>query len=225
MTMKKNEGFKYLAGISFVLTAVLEVAFYIQVGKLIGYFSMDISMWIDVIGKVLTGIAVLVEMPILVFAGSAVSLISLGMRMISGGVWMYGVFWTIFWSILAIAMLISLVNKKYARLICFGAGGVEMVHFARAVRQMGASVIELNFRSFFIPLSILLLAVGAILLGIALPEMLEKPKKRKIAVKQPQSGTESKIEQLEKLNALLEKGYITKEEFDTKKDQIMNPKV
>lgn len=100
-----------------------------------------------------------------------------------------------------------------------------MVHFAWAVRQMGASVIELNFRSFFIPLSILLLAVGAILLGIALPEMLEKPKKRKIAVKRPQSGTESKIEQLEKLNALLEKGYITKEEFDAKKDQIMNPKV
>ena len=100
-----------------------------------------------------------------------------------------------------------------------------MVHFAWAVRQMGASVIELNFRSFFIPLSILLLAVGAILLGIALPEMLEKPKKRKNAVKKLQSGTESKIEQLEKLNALLEKGYITKEEFDAKKDQIMNPKV
>ena len=100
-----------------------------------------------------------------------------------------------------------------------------MVHFAWAVRQMGASVIELNFRSFFIPLSILLLAVGAILLGMALPEMLEKPKKKEIAVKQPQSSTESKIEQLERINRLLEKGYITKEEFDAKKDQIMNPKV
>ena len=83
---------------------------------------------------------------------------------------------------------------------------------------MGAGVI-------FIPLSILLLAVGAILLGVVLPEMLEEPKKKEVAVKQPQSGTESKIEQLEKLNALLEKGYITKEEFDAKKDQIMNPKV
>ena len=215
MTMKKNEGFKYLAGISFVLTAVLEVAFYIQVGKLIGYFSMDISMWIDVIGKVLTGIAVLVEMPILVFAGSAVSLISLGMRMISGEVWTYGVFWTIFWSILAI----SYVSKKYARPICFAAGAVEMVHFVLTVQQ--ANVARLSFVSIYVPLSVLILALGAIFLGVVIPEMVRKPKQKSAAGKKPQASTENKLEQIEKLNDLLKKGYITKEEFDTKKEQLM----
>lgn len=225
MMTKKDETIKCLSGLFFALTAVAEIVFYIQLGKLLGRFSISADMWIDMAGKFMVGAAIFAEVPALVLAGSVVSLLSIAMRMISGGVWGYGVFWAFFWSILAISMLISFVNKKYARLICFGAGGVEMVHFAWAVRQMGASVIELNFRSFFIPLSILLLAVGAILLGIALPEMLEKPKKRKNAVKQPQYGTESKIEQLEKLNALLEKGYITKEEFDAKKDQIMNPKV
>ena len=51
--------------------------------------------------------------------------------------------------------------------------------------------------------------------------MTEKPKKKKTITKQAQGGAESKLEQLEKLNALLEKGYITKEEFDAKKKQIM----
>ena len=218
MMTKKDETIKCLSGLFFALTAVAEIVFYIQHGKLLGRFSISADMWIDMAGKFMVGAAIFSEVPALVLAGSVVSLLSIAMRMISGGVWEYGVFWAFFWSILAIAMLISFVNKKYARLFCFGAGGVEIVHFMWAVRQMGTGVI-------FIPLSILLLAVGAILLGIALPEMLEKPKKRKNAVKQPQSGTESKIEQLEKLNALLEKGYITKEEFDAKKDQIMNPKV
>lgn len=218
MMTKKDETIKCLSGLFFALTAVAEIVFYIQLGKLLGRFSISADMWIDMAGKFMVGAAIFSEVPALVLAGSVVSLLSIAMRMISGGVWGYGVFWAFFWSILAIAMLISFVNKKYARLFCFGAGGVEIVHFTWAVRQMGTGVI-------FIPLSILLLAVGAILLGIALPEMLEKPKKRKNAVKQPQFGTESKIEQLEKLNALLEKGYITKEEFDAKKDQIMNPKV
>lgn len=218
MMTKKDETIKCLSGLFFALTAVAEIVFYIQLGKLLGRFSIGADMWIDMAGKFMVGAAIFAEVPALVLAGSVVSLLSIAMRMISGGVWGYGVFWAFFWSILAIAMLISFVNKKYARLICFGAGGVEMVHFTWAVRQMGTGVI-------FIPLSILLLAVGAILLGIVLPEMLEKPKKRKNAVKQPQYGIESKIEQLEKLNALLEKGYITKEEFDAKKDQIMNPKV
>lgn len=218
MVTKKDETIKCLSGLFFALTAVAEIVFYIQHGKLFGRFSISADMWIDMAGKFMVGAAIFAEVPALVLAGSVVSLLSIAMRMISGGVWGYGVFWAFFWSILAIAMLISFVNKKYARLFCFGAGGVEIVHFTWAVRQMGTGVI-------FIPLSILLLAVGAILLGIVLPEMLEKPKKRKNAVKQPQYGTESKIEQLEKLNALLEKGYITKEEFDAKKDQIMNPKV
>ena len=51
--------------------------------------------------------------------------------------------------------------------------------------------------------------------------MTEKPKKKKTITKQVQGGAESKLEQLGKLNALLEKGYITKEEFDAKKKQIM----
>lgn len=218
METRKKEPIRFIAGFAFVLAAVAEIVFYIQLGKLLGRFSIGADMWIDMAGKFMVGAAIFAEVPALVLAGSVVSLLSIAMRMISGGVWGYGVFWAFFWSILAIAMLISFVNKKYARLFCFGAGGVEMVHFTWAVRQMGAGVI-------FIPLSILLLAVGAILLGVVLPEMLEEPKKKEVAVKQPQSGTESKIEQLEKLNALLEKGYITKEEFDAKKDQIMNPKV
>ena len=51
--------------------------------------------------------------------------------------------------------------------------------------------------------------------------MTEKPKKKKTITKQAQGGAESKLERLGKLNALLEKGYITKEEFDAKKKQIM----
>ena len=219
MITKKNEAFKYLSGVFFVLTAVLEIVFYVQLAKLLGYFSMDMSMWIDVVGKVLAGAAIFIEVPIMVLAGSIVSLISLAMRTISGGVWTYGVLWTVFWVILAI----SCVSKKYTKLACFAAGAVEIIHFVLAVQRM--NIARLTFTSIYIPLSVLFLALGAVFLGMVLPEMLEKPNQKNAEMKQSHASTESKLEQIEKLNGLLEKGYITKEEFDTKKEQIMKSEV
>lgn len=204
-----------MSGVFFALTAVLEIAFYVQLAKLLGYFSMDMSMWIDVAGKVLVGVAIFIEVPAMVLVGSIVSLISLAMRMISGGVWTYGVLWTIFWVILAI----SYVSKKYIKLVCFAAGAVEIVHFVLAVQRM--NIARLTFTSIYIPLSALLLALGAVFLGMVLPEIMEKPKKEEVTAKQVPVGAESKLEELEKLNGLLEKGYITKEEFNAKKEQIM----
>lgn len=215
MTARKNEPFKYLAGLIFILAVVAELAFYIQLGKLLGSFSIGTQMWIDMAGKALIGIAMLAEVPALVLVGSIVSLISLAMRMVSGGVWLYGVFWTIFWIVLAI----SYVNKKYARVVCFTAGVVELAHFGWAVFHMNTA--RLSFTGIYMPLSILLLAIGAFFMGMALPEMRTKTKDGNVVLTSPQVDTEDKLAQIEKLNELLEKGYITKEEFDAKKEQIM----
>lgn len=237
METKKKEPIRFIAGFAFVLAAASEMAFYIYLGRLLGRFSVSIPMWIDMAGKVLTGAALFVGMSPLVLAGSAVSLISLFIRginchftvnagYINAKFWTSGLLWIIFWVLVAISVL-PVLNKKYARTACFAAGLVELLHFvmimpeqAEMIKEYGVSVARICDI-----LPVILLAVGAILLGMALPEMLVKPKKKEIAVKQPQSSTESKIEQLERLNRLLEKGYITKEEFDVKKDQIMNPKV
>ena len=215
MGTKRKEPFKYLAGILFILAAVAEIAFYIQLGKLLGSFSISVQMWIDMVGKAIIGVAMLAEMPVLVLVGSSVSLLSLAMRMISGGVWLYGVFWTIFWIVLAV----SWVNRKYARVICFAAGVVELVHFVWAVLHMNTT--RLTFMGIYIPLSVLLLAVGAFFMGMALPEMQGKAKNKDVVVVEPQTNTENRLVQIEKLNDLLAKGYITKEEFDAKKEQIM----
>ena len=51
--------------------------------------------------------------------------------------------------------------------------------------------------------------------------MQKKPKNYKAVEREQKSGVESRLDQIEKLNGLLEKGYITKEEFDNKKKQIM----
>lgn len=237
METKKKEPIRFIAGFAFVLAAASEMAFYIYLGRLLGRFSVSIPMWIDMAGKVLTGVALFVEMSPLVLAGSAVSLISLIIRginshftvnagYINAKFWTSGLLWIIFWALVAISVL-PVLNKKYARISCFAAGLVELLQFVVIMPEEVAMIKEygLSIARICDIMPEILLAIGAILLGMALPEMLEKSKKRKITVKQPQSGTESKIEQLEKLNALLEKGYITKEEFDAKKDQIMNPKV
>lgn len=215
MTRKKNETFKYLSGVCFVLTAVLEIAFFVQAAKVLGYFSMGIPAWIDVVGKVLVGVAVFIEVPTMVLAGSVVSLILMAMRMISGDVWIYDIFWTIFWAILAI----SCVSKKHNKLVCFAAGVVEIVHFVLTARQI--NIARLSFISIYRPLSVLLLALGAIFLGMEFSEKSGKRKQKSTAVKQLKVNMEDKLVRIEKLNGLLEKGYITKEEFGAKKKQIM----
>lgn len=222
MATKKDEKLECTSGVFFALAAVVEIVFYIQHGILFGEFWVSAAMWIDMAGKFIVGAAIFAEAPVLILAGSAASLLSLAMRTVSNGVWVYGVFWGIFWSVLTISIAVFLVNKKYAGSICFGAGGVEVVHFVWAVWQMGT--IEWNLIRFYTLVSILLLAIGAILLGMELPKMSVKPKRKTIAEKHPRFGAESKLERLEKLNGLFEKGYITEEEFISKKEQIINPK-
>ena len=236
MTAKKSEPIRFIAGFSFVLAAVSEMIVYIYLWKLLGRFSVSILMWMDMAGKLLMGVSLFVGMSPLALVGSILSLISLIVRginchftinagFINAEFWTSGLLWIIFWALIAISAL-PVLNKKYARLLCFVAGFIELVHLGiimpdqiTMINKYGLSVARICDI-----LPVFLLAIGAILLGMMFPEMTEKPKKKENVTKQAQIGAESKLEQLEKLNGLLEKGYITKEEFDAKKDQIMNPK-
>lgn len=235
MVVKNNKSFRVIAGLLFMLAAASEMAIYIDLWKLLGRFSVSIPMWVDMAGKVITGVAVLVGMPQLVFAGSILSLISLMVRGISNHFtvnagfidaefWTSGLLWIIFWVLIAVSVL-PILNKKYARLVCFAAGFVELAHFGITVAEQMTLIDKygygLNVTSVCEVLSMLFLAAGAILLGVILSEMRAETKNKDMAVAVPQTNTENRLVRIEKLNDLLEKKYITKEEFDAKKEQIM----
>lgn len=233
MTVKKSESVRIIAGLLFVLAAASEMAIYIDLWRWLGVFSVSIPMWIDMAGKVITGVVVFVGMPQLALAGSALSLLSLIVRGISNRFtvnagfidaefWTSGLLWIIFWLLIAISVL-PILNKKYARLVCFAAGFLELAHFGMTMAEQMTLINKygLDFTSVCELLSILFLAVGAILLGVVLPEMYTERKNKDMAVAVPKTNTENRLVQIEKLNDLLEKKYITKEEFDAKKEQIM----
>lgn len=223
MTTKKNEAFKYLAGLLFLLSAVLLVADYIQTiqaGMIyfsMGKFSYETTMILDVIGRTVIAGAVLSEIPVLIPVGAGINLISLAMKSLPIGMLLNEIFWAVFWILIGI----SIVGKKYIKAICFTAGVINTANFVWVLIQSEIDFTNLSFMTVSTPLMILLLALGAVFLGMVLPEIMEKPKKEEVAAKQAQVGAESKLEEFEKLNGLLEKGYITKEEFNAKKEQIM----
>ena len=233
MTAKKREPIRYIAGFMFALAAASEMVFYIYLGRLLGKFSVSAPMWMDMAGKVLTGVALFVGISPLVLAGSAVSLISLIVRginchftvragYIDARFWTSGLLWIIFWALIAISVLPGF-NKKYAKIPCFAAGLVELVHFGGTMPEQMEMISKYGRTVTRICdiLPMLFLAAGAILFGIVAPEMQKKPKNYKAVEREQKSGVESRLDQIEKLNGLLEKGYITKEEFDNKKKQIM----
>lgn len=233
MTDKKSESLRVITGLLFVLAAASEMAIYIGLWQLLGRFSVSIPMWVDMAGKVITGVAVLVGMPQLVLAGSALSLISLMVRGISNRFtvnagfidakfWTSGLLWIIFWVLIAVSVL-PMLNKRYARPVCFAAGFVELVHFGITMPEQIALINEYGLSVMRICdiLPMLFLSAGAILFGIIFPEMQVRTKDKNMAVMVQRPNTENKLTQIEKLNGLLEKGYITKEEFDSKKERIM----
>mgnify|MGYP000148732819 CR=1 FL=1 len=240
MKNEKKPLIQYTACACFAISAVANVPFIAELLGFTGFVGSKIDaflMILDSIGKALVAVSIAFSISNIAVVGIVSSFVSLLVRgvqckfaihagFIDAKLWTSGLLWMAFWLLMMVSVLLDF-NKKYARTACFAAGLVELLHFvmimpeqAEMIKEYGVSVARICDI-----LPVILLAVGAILLGMALPEMLEKPKKKEIAVKQPQSSTESKIEQLERLNRLLEKGYITKEEFDVKKDQIMNPKV
>lgn len=239
MKNEKKPLIQYAACACFAISAVTNIPFIAKLLGFTGFVGSKIDaflMILDSIGKALMAVSIAFSISNIAVVGIVSSLVSLLIRgvqckftihagFVDAKLWTSGFLWMAFWLLMAISVLLDF-NKKYARISCFAAGLVELLHFVVIMPEQVAMIKEygLSIARICDIMPVILLAIGAILLGMALPEMLEKSKKRKIAVKQPQSGTESKIEQLEKLNALLEKGYITKEEFDAKKNQIMNPK-
>ena len=230
MTAQKKEPIRYIAGLMFVLAAASEMVFYIYLGRLLGKFSVSAPMWMDMAGKVLTGVALFVGISPLVLAGSTVSLISLIVRginchftvhagYIDARFWTSGLLWMIFWALMAVSVLPDL----YARIPCFAAGLVELIHFGVIMSEQMEMISKygLTVANICNILPVPLLAAGAILFGIVVPEMQKKPKNYKAVEREQKSGVGSRLNQVEKLNGLLEKGYITREEFDNKKSQIM----
>lgn len=231
---------RWLASGCFIVSAIANIPYIIRLLGLTGFVgskSGALLMILDSIGKALMALAIVTSAFGVAIAGSVGNLLSLIIRgircnftihagFVDARFWTSGLLGIVFWALIAISAL-PVLNKKYARISCFAAGLVELLHFVVIVPEQAAMIKEygLSVARVCDILPVILLAVGAILLGMAFPEMQEQTKKKDIPVKQMQTGPENKLEQLEKLNALLEKGYVTKEEFDAKKEQIVNSSV
>ena len=249
MKNEKKRIVRYISCACFAISAVINVPSIVTLFGAMdvaksgnGAFGIILAAFVislEIIGKVLVAVSIALSIPNMAIVGSVMSFVSLliqGVRCkftIIGATgaefWTSGLFWMIFWAIMAISTLSGL-NKKDARKLCFVAGLVELIHFGvilperiALLNRYGWSFVREShtYSVKFDLLSVLLLAIGTVLLGMILSEMMEKPKKKGVDVKQAQIGAESKLEQLEKLNGLLKKGYITKEEFDAKKEQII----
>ena len=246
---EKKQMIRYVACACFIIRAVINIPSIVTLFSVMdvaksknstfGIILAAFLISLEIIGEVLVTVSIALSIPNMAIVGSVMSFASLLIRgvrckfTIFGATdvefWTSGLFWIVFWGVMSLSMLLGL-NKKNIRKLCFAAGFLELIHFGVILPEQVALIDRYGwlfvcenhtYSVNFDLLPVLLLATGAILFGIILPEMTEKPKKKKTITKQAQGGAESKLEQLGKLNALLEKGYITKEEFDAKKKQIM----
>lgn len=221
-----NNTFKYIAGASFALLAVLTVIDMIQ---------YELYFWglFSLIGSALIAVSMFVSVPALTAIGSALyGVIAIHLLITDfQDVWGYvedswfliqffipGILFLVFWVLLFVAGL----NPKSTKKLGIAAGIIAVVSFLCGL--ISNLIVNgspgMPFTGFLYYLAGI---VGALMIGLSAPDNAAKEIPANAASKATmvEKNYESQIDRLTKLKSLLDSGAITQEEFDQKKKQIL----
>lgn len=208
MDMKKNDILRYCAGGAFLFQALSQLVGGLYLGNVIG-----------LIINALIGVSFFIKKPVLATVGGAVWILMSAIELIE--LLSYGVFAMFiedgryWWPVMQILFLaadilffvLTITRKKqlgYAAAVICGIGYLGNVLLLHSSPTVG----------------MILTVAGYVLAGLAYGDMPTKVKKTVSAV--VYNSAADKIQRLENLQNLLEKGIITQEEFDAKKHQLLN---
>lgn len=218
--MKNRETLRLIAGACFAISAVLTIVSYAP--KLsYGFAAFIIPLLFLVIMDGLIAVSMFTSTPILTTVGSAGQLVFSSLRLISdieffadsGNIGLI-LLPTILRLFMWLSLIIASIKTKSAKRMGIIAGVIAAVEFV--VKIIGHCTI---FGSAIRIVTI----VGVLLVGLSLDGL---PARKVAAVASGgqakiQQGSNNTIERLTRLKALLDKGIITQEEFETKKKQIL----
>ena len=228
--MKNRKTLRLIAGACFAISAVLTIVSSAQTLSYGFDFSTFLITLLPVIMDGLIAVSMFTSTPILTTVGSAGQLVFSSLALISliavrecfagniGHILMYNILGIFIW----LSLIIAGINTKSAKRMGIIAGVIAAVSFVANI--IGNLTIFGSMRISFIGfLSSLVTIVGVLLVGLSLEGLAT----RKVAAvasggkAKIQQGSDNTIERLTRLKALLDKGIITQEEFETKKKQIL----
>lgn len=202
---QKKEIIRYCTGAIFLLLAILNLT-----------DGLSFRNVLLAVSFVITGVSFLVKKPVLAIIGGIVLLVSTLVNNLSYGY--------LFWCIRDgnFAQLIQILLSIVADVLFIVLAATRKKKFAYASAVAYAIRCLYTVVLFHTSLSVymILRIAGLVLAGFAYEDTPAKVKKAVSNV--VHSSTADKIQRMENLQNLLEKGIITQEEFDTKKNQLLS---
>lgn len=227
--MQKNKkSLRYAAGACFGICSLIEII-WIVLNILDGVYEYyGFSPWhlIWPIGYALIAVSMFASIDILTSVGGGI-LTVVAVRLLIDDFGYYthtiSMIEDLLWLIVCILLVVIGLNRKNVKMICIVAGALLAVRFFLIFfgHKIAYGYFGLDFSGF---LQYIILIVGTILIGLALnidsPQESNNKTVSSCSIKST-AQVESKINQLVKLKDFLDNGYISQEEFDAKKKQIL----
>lgn len=202
---QKNEVFRYCAGAAFLLLAIMNL----KDGLSFQNVLLSVSY-------VITGVSFLTKKPVLAIIGGIVLLVSTLVSSLSYGY----LFWCIRDGNFAQLIRILLSIAVDVLFIVLTATRKKKFAYAAAATYAIRCLYSVIFFHASLSMYMILRIASLVLAGFAYEDMPAKVKKA--APNVVHSSAADKIQRMENLHTLLEKGIITQEEFDAKKNQLLD---
>lgn len=219
---KNNKSLRYVAGACFGICSLMHVIF-IVLDMLNGYMFSPWSL-VSPVGFALIAVSMFASMDILTSVGGGILAVGAARMLIDDlGYYAYTIYIIddLLWLIVCILLIVIGLNRKNVKMICIVDGvllavQLFLVFFGTAYEYFG-----LSFWGF---LEYVIQIVGTILIGLALNIDSTQESNNKVDSSSSINSTapvKNQIDQLIKLKGFLDNGYISQEEFDAKKKQIL----
>lgn len=200
MDMKKNDILRYCAGVVFLIQALRQLR-----------SGLNLVNVIWLIFFVLIGVSFFIKKPVLTTVGGAVWVLMSAINLIEflsyGILAWYTVAQILFLAAKILFLVLTVTRKKplgYAAAVICGIGYLGNILLLHSSPTVG----------------MILTVAGYVLAGFAYEAM---PAKVRVSTPvRAYNSTTDKIQRLENLQNLLEKGILTQEEFDEKKKNLLN---
>ena len=225
MIMEKNNNtFRYVAGACFAIYAIVSIIRLVQIAP---YNSPSAWWLLPILGAVLIAVAMFVTVPMLIAVGGGVSTISAARSFIiclgnEYNPWNYSIAAFLLLVVWVLIIVVG-VNKKSGKILGMVAGALATLRFLIIIfgNIIDCGQFALDFVNF---VCYAVIIVGVFMIGLASGD--NAPKTSELTKANANGGVhatqaESQIDRLTKLKGLLDNGIISREEFETKKKQIL----
>lgn len=205
---QKNKIIRYCAGVAFLLLAILEL-------------KNRLSFWgvVFAIGFAITGVSFLVKKPVLATVGGIILLAGSLISDLTDG-YISSLFWCIGAGAFLYPILELLGIATNVLFVILTINGKKQLGYAATATCVIGYLARMVFFHSYLSLYMIVRIASLFLAGLAYEDMPAKVKKT--VSNMVHISAADKIQHLEKLYDLLEKGILTQEEFEAKKKQLLN---